>query len=66
MPFRKYKNRRRYLESAIPRGFRKKMLFFNRVAVGQIEYAPAEASGYPICDGNVVVLNCIWVLRKAK
>jgi len=66
LPFRKYKNRHRYLKSAIPRGLRKKILFFKGVAVGQIEYAPAEASGYPIHDGNIVVLNCIWVLRKAK
>ena len=66
MPFRKYKKRHRYLKSAIPRGLRKKILFFKNAAVGQIEYAPAEASGYPILGGNVVVLNCIWVLRKAK
>jgi len=66
IPFRKYRKRRRYLKSAIPRGLRKKILFFKNVAVGQIEYAPAEASGYPILDGNVVILNCIWVLRKAK
>jgi len=66
MPFRKYKKRHRYLKSAIPKGLRKKILFFKGVAVGQIEYAPAEASGYPIQNGNVIVLNCIWVLRKAK
>jgi len=66
MPFRRFRKRREYLEFAVPRGFRKKILFFNDVAVGQIEYAPAEASGYPIQGENVVVLNCIWVLRKAK
>ena len=40
MPFRKYKKRHRYLKSAIPKGLRKKILFFKGVAVGQIEYAP--------------------------
>lgn len=66
MPFRKYRKRHKYLETAIPRSFRNKILFFNGVTVGQIEHAPAEASGYPIFGENLVVLNCIWVLRKAK
>jgi len=66
MPFRKYRHRREYLEKAIGRGFHKKLLIFNGEIVGQIEYAPAEVSGYPILDDNVVVMNCIWVLRKAK
>jgi hypothetical protein len=66
IPFRKYKKRCKYLEVAIPKGLHKKILFFNKVAVGQIEYVPAEASGYPILGENLVVLNCIWVLRKAK
>ncbi|MGC9345560.1 MAG: hypothetical protein ACP5ER_02045, partial [Candidatus Bathyarchaeales archaeon] len=29
-------------------------------------YAPAEASYYPIMSDNIIVMNCIWVLRKAK
>jgi len=66
MPFRKYRKRREYLEAAIPRGFHKKLLIFNGEIVGQIEYASAEASGYPIMGDNIVVMNCIWVLRKAK
>jgi len=66
IPFRKYKKRSRYLKAAIPRGFRKKLLIFNRETVGQIEYAPAEASGYSIAGADVVGMNCIWVLRKAK
>lgn len=66
MPFRKYANRREYLEKSIPKGFHKKLLIFNDEPVGQIEYAPAEASGYPITGDNVIVMNCIWVLRKAK
>jgi len=65
MPFRKYKKRQNYLEVAIPKGFRKKLLIFGGV-VGQIEYAPAEVSGYPIIGDNIIVMNCIWVLRKAK
>ena len=67
IPFRKYRRRKAYLEIAIPKGFSKKLLFFDGKLVGQIEYAPAEVSGYPIsCDEKCVVLNCIWVLRKAK
>jgi len=66
MPFRKYRKRRVYLEFAIPRGFHKKLLDFQGEIVGQIEYAPANASGYPIEGDNVVVMNCIWVLRRAK
>ena len=66
MPFRKYKKRQNYLEVAIPKGFHKKLLIFGGGVVGQIEYAPAEVSGYPIIGDNVIVMNCIWVLRKAK
>lgn len=66
MPFRKYKQRQEYLEKAIGKGFHKKLLIFNGKMVGQIEYAPAEVSGYPILGDNVIVMNCIWVLRKAK
>jgi len=66
IPFRKYRKRHQYLEEGIPKGFHKKILILNEEVVGQIEYAPAEASGYPIMDDNVVVMNCIWVLRKAK
>lgn len=65
-PYRPYRRRREYLEWAIPRGFRKKILIFNGDVVGQIQYAPAEASGYPMKGRRVVVLNCIWVLRRAK
>ncbi|MDH7564348.1 MAG: hypothetical protein QHH24_05660 [Candidatus Bathyarchaeota archaeon] len=66
MPFRKHHTRQKYLEHAIPAGFRKKLLIVNGNAVGQIEHAPAEVSGYPITGNDVVVMNCIWVLRKAK
>jgi len=66
IPFRKYRKRHKYLETAIPKGFHKKLLIFNREIVGQIEYAPTEASGYPIIGDNIIVMNCIWVLRKAK
>lgn len=61
LPFRKYRKRHEYLEAAIPKGFHKKLLIFNGEVVGQIEYAPAEASGYPIMGDDVVVMNCIWV-----
>jgi len=66
MPFRKYRKRHEYLEATIPKGFHKKLLIYNEDIVGQIEYAPAEASGYPIHGDNVIVMNCIWVLRRAK
>lgn len=65
-PFGKYRKRREYLEKAIPRGFHKKLLILNDEVVGQIEYAPAEVSGYPIKGENIIVMNCIWVLRRAK
>jgi len=66
MPFRKYKQRQEYLMSVLGKGFHKKLLVFNGEIVGQIEYAPAALSGYPIVADNVIVMNCIWVLRKAK
>jgi len=66
MPFRKYKKKQKYLESAIPKGFHKKLLLLNDEVVGQIEFAPAETSGYPIKGENIIVMNCIWVLRRAK
>jgi GNAT superfamily N-acetyltransferase len=66
MPFRKYKQRHEYLCRAIPKGFRKKLLVFNGDVVGTIEYAPADASGFPIRGDNIVAMHCIWVLRRAK
>jgi len=66
VPFRRYGKRQEYLEKAIPKGFHKKLLIFNGEVVGQIEYAPAEVSYYPIMGDNIIVMNCIWVLRKAK
>jgi hypothetical protein len=61
-----YKKRIEYLKEAIPKGFHKKLLMLSDKVVGQIEYSPAEVSYYPIAGDNVIVLNCIWVLRKAK
>jgi len=66
MPFRKYRKRREYLDTAIAKGFHKKLLVLKEAVVGQIEYAPTEVSYYPIIGDNVVVMNCIWVLRKVK
>jgi hypothetical protein len=65
-PFRKYKSRREFLEKAIPEGFHMKLLVSDGDLIGQIEYAPARASGYPILGDNIVVMMCIWVLRRAK
>jgi len=66
IPFKKYWKRQKYLEAAVSKGFHKKLLVLNEQVVGQIEYAPAEASGFPIEGDNVIVMNCIWVLKKAK
>jgi len=63
--YESYRHRREYLESAIARGFRKKILFYEGNHVGMIEYAPAEVSGLPILGENIVVMNCIWVHRRA-
>jgi hypothetical protein len=64
-PSKQCKKRTEYLEKAIPRGFHKKLLLLNEQVVGQIEYSASEVSYYPIIGDNVIVLNCIWVLRKA-
>jgi hypothetical protein len=66
MPFGRYSNRREYLQKAVSKGFHKKLLILNGEVVGQIEYAPAEISGYPITGDGVIVMNCVWVLRKAR
>lgn len=65
-PSKASKSRVEYLAGAIPKGFIKKLLIVNDQIVGQIEYSPADASYYPITGENVVVLNCIWVLRRAR
>jgi len=65
-PYRRYRKRAQYLEEAAQRGLRKEILFMNGDAVGQIEYASAAVSAYPISGDDVYVMNCIWVLRKAK
>jgi len=66
MPFRKYRRRDEYLRRVVPLGFRKKLLIFNGDIVGTIEYSPAEVSGFPITGDKIIVMNCIWVLRRAK
>jgi len=65
-PSKRYRKRIEYLKKAIPKGFDKKLLVSNRDVIGQIEYAPAEASYYPINGDDIIVMNCIWVLRRAK
>ena len=66
MPFRKYRRRHEYLDRTVPRGFRKKLLIFSGDIIGTIEYAPIEVSGFPIEGDRIIVMNCIWVLRRAK
>jgi L-amino acid N-acyltransferase YncA len=65
-PFRQYKKRTEYLKKAIPKGFHKKLLIFKENIVGQIEYSPAKVSYYPIVGDKIIVMNCIWVLKKAR
>jgi len=65
-PAKRYKKRIEYLNRAIPNGFHKKLLIVDGDVDGTIEYAPSEVSYYPIIGDNVMVVNCIWVLRKAK
>ena len=43
-----------------------KLLIFDGDVVGQVEYAPVEVSGYPVSGNKIVVMMCIWVLRRAK
>ena len=62
--FRKFMDE--YLKDPIPNGLHKKILIWNNGVVGQIEYSPAEVSSLPIKGDRVFVLNCIWVLRRAK
>ena len=65
-PSRGNKKRIAYLSRAIQKGFRKKLLILNGDIVGQIEHSPSEVSYYPIVGDNVIVMNCIWVLRRAR
>lgn len=66
MPYRKYRNRYEYLQRVITNGFCKKILEYRGDIIGQIEYLPAEVSEPPISGDGIFVMNCIWVLRKAK
>lgn len=66
LPKRFRKHRDKYLEEAIPNGLCKKILIWENEVVGQIEYVPAGFSALPIKGDGVYVMNCIWVLRKAK
>jgi hypothetical protein len=61
-----YRKRHEYLRSAIPKGFHKKILIFKGDPAGTIEYAPSKGSGLPIIGNNVIVMNCIWVQRRAQ
>lgn len=66
MPYRRYRKRHEYLQNAMPKGFHKKIVELNGEIVGQIEYSHAEVSALPIFGNGIFVMNCIWVLRKAK
>jgi hypothetical protein len=66
LPSKSYRKRSEYLEKSIPNGFHKKLLIHKKEVVGQIEYSPSEVSYYPIKGENLIVMNCIWVLRKGK
>lgn len=61
-----YHHRREYLRHAISKGFHKKILIFEGKQVGTIEYAPLEGAGLPIIGDNIIVMNCVWVQKKAQ
>ncbi len=63
---RRYRKRAEYLAEAVGRGFRKHVLFLDGEDAGVIEYAPPEASPYPIDGEDVVVMSCVWVKRSAE
>jgi N-acetylglutamate synthase-like GNAT family acetyltransferase len=65
-PSKACQRRIEYSKNAIAKGFRKKLLISDGQVVGQIEYSPAEVSYYPIIGENLIVMNCIWVLKRAK
>ena len=64
--YKRHGDRVAYLKSAIPKGYHMKILFRDKDPVGMIEYGPPEASGLPIKGKNIVVMNCIWVHRRAQ
>lgn len=61
-----YSPRREYLAKAISKGFQKRLLIVDDEVVGQVEYAPAEVSGYPIIGDDLIVMNCIWIFARAR
>ena len=63
---RRYRKRSEYLAEATGKGLRKHVLFMDEEAVGMIEFAPPDASPYPIEGEGVVVISCVWVLRRAE
>jgi GNAT superfamily N-acetyltransferase len=65
-PSKQCRRRVNYIDHAVKQGLHKKILLWKRNVVGQIEYSPADVSYYPITGKNIVVMNCIWVLRKAR
>jgi GNAT superfamily N-acetyltransferase len=66
MPARKYKTRYEYLKASIPKGFHKKILKWKGKVVGTIEYTRVQELGLPIKGAGIHIMNCIWVLRRAK
>ena len=64
--YQNYKERREYLEKVIPKGFHMKVLFYKGDHVGMIEYGPPNAAGLPIRGESIIVMNCIWVHRRAQ
>jgi len=60
------KERVTYLRAAVPRGLHTKILFWRGDQVGMIEYGPPDAAGLPILGDNIIVINCVWVHRRAQ
>jgi len=63
---RRYRKRAEYLAEALDRGFRKHVLFVDGEDIGVIEYAPPEASPYPVDGEDIIVMSCIWVKSRMR
>ncbi len=55
-----------YLNAAVSKGYHMEVLFKGKDPVGMIEYGPPEAAGLPVSGKNIIVMNCIWVHRRAQ
>jgi GNAT superfamily N-acetyltransferase len=62
---RPYSPRKEYI-STTGKNLHKKLIFLNNKLVGQIEYCNLECSPYPIIGENIIILSCIWILKRGR